>query len=570
MTKRGAYYVSASALKWASICGSVLAGAVLLAASDGAMPSRASAQAAPTPSPTPACVQPAPTPAPSPTPAFSSTVPTDIANPADPQQAATFAWQEFIALTWPAMTNPTPAPGISPYCRGLAAASATSGSASASAVTVWETFYHRDELYPTYATASGNTLPDPNAIPNYLYDPAVAPATPTTDQTLFNNTDEASEISLAHMYYTPGAQKVDALKQQYPQPTPAQQGLIKAAAIQAGLVYEAKGNPVIYNYLQQTGFNNAAPRRNARTQAVNLIMNHRVRGAVFSLPAGSIEIKATWRHYDPSVDNLNDYHWANGIYYTTNAAGVTVANNGVLLLISLHIIQKTPNVPTFTFATFEHVTDEASGFRFTNTNPQTSTMGLPRALPDPGVIAAARQFPIPGSASAFDLNAFNVTMQAAVRAQFGAGNVWANYRLIGVQAGVQDDPGGSIPAQQFFLSNFATETNDTLQFFQGALGGTDGNVPSPNLPRVYTLDATTSKYVGHTSGGCLGCHGAAGQFLGGDFSVIAATGNAFAPEAVTPYPGGSTVVPQNPAGFPLPQQTPTSAAKMKPSSKKGK
>ena len=129
--------------------------------------------------------------------------------------------------------------------------------------------------------------------------------------------------------------------------------------------------------------------------------------------------------------------------------------------------------------------------------------------------------------------------------------MWANYQLIGVQAVVQNDPGGPVPAQQFFLSNFATETNDALQFFQGGLGGPNGNVPNPNVAHVYKLDAATNKYITYTAGGCLGCHGSQGQNPGGDFSVIAATGNSFSPEAVTPYPGGK-VVNQNPTGFPIP------------------
>lgn len=492
--------------------------------------------------------------------ALGPNVPTDIADPSDPQQAATFAWQEFVAMTWPAKPNPSPAPGLSPYFRGQPDTSVLNGATGPNGVTVWETLYHRAELYPSYATGNGNLLPDPNAIPNYNYAGSGSqPFTPApgADLTLFNNLDEASEITLAYMYFTPLAQKVDALKAQYPNPTPDQQAQIDAAAIQAGLVYEAKGNGVMFDYLKANGFNNVVPRRKARQQAIALINNQPTTGPIFSLPAGSLEIKATWRHYNEGVDDLSKFHWAKGIYYTRDSDGKLIANNDTFLLVGLHIIQKTPNVPTFTFATFEHVSNEANGFRFVNTDPQTYTPpGFPRALPDPGVIEAKRQFPIPGPEAAFNLQAFNAAMQAQLRSQFGADNVWANYQLIGVQALVQDDPGGPVPDQQFFLSNFATETNDSLQFFQGGLTGKSGvtNVPDPDAAHVFTLNTATSKYQGHTSGGCLGCHGSQGQFQGGDFSVISATGNAFTPEPVTPYPGGP-VVAQNPAGFPLPHQT---------------
>lgn len=487
-----------------------------------------------------------------PLPTFSSTIPPDIADPADPAQAALFAWQEFIAVTWPALVNPDPK--SSGYFRGQPSTTAVSGGTGANGVTVWETFYHRDELYPGYASGSGNQLPDPNATPNYLYGTNITPATPQTSLTLFNNADEASEITIANMYHTPFAAAADALAAATPNPTPAQAAAILAAQTKAAIVYEAKGNPVIFNYLNSTGFNNAIPRRKARAQAVNKIMNQPTTGPVFELPQNSIEIKATWRRYDSTLDDISKFHSATLIYYTAGAGGTLVANNDTFLLISLHIIQKTKNVPTFTFATFEHVDNEKTGFRFINANPQTYTpTGFNRALPDPGVIAAARQFPIPAAGSAFDLVSYNSAVQAQLRSMFGNDVVWANYQLIGVQAGVQNDPGGTVPSQQFFLSNFATETNDTLQFFQGALAGPNANVPDPDAPRVFVNNGT--KYVGYTAGGCVGCHGAAGQFAGGDFSVIAATGNAFTPEAILPYPTGQTVTPQNSTGFPLPHQS---------------
>ena len=481
---------------------------------------------------------------------FGPVSPTDIPNPADPAQAARFAWQEFVAVTWPAAVNPDPA--SSGYFRGQPSPTQTSGSTGAGGVTVWETFYHRNELYPTYATGAGNVLPDPNAAPSYNYGTTKITPAPGASLTLFNNTDEASEINIANMYHTPFAQAADALVKANPNPGPAVAQQILAAQIKAGIVYEAKGNPVIFNYLKSTGFNNVVPRRKARIQTINKITNLPVTGATFELPNGSMEIKATWRRYDSSVDNLNSFHWAKLIYYTSDGNGGLIASNDTFLLIGLHIIQKTPNVPTFTFATFEHVDNEKTGFRFINDDPQTFTPPAPpgiRALPDPGIITAVRQFPIPGAGSAFNLVAFNSAMQAQLRSMFGTGNVWANYQLIGVQAVVANDPGGVVPAQQFFLSNFATETNDTLQFFQGGLSGPNTNVPGPNTAHVFKFDG--SKYVAYTAGGCLGCHGSQGQFQGGDFSVIAATGNGFSPEPIKPYPGGPVVL-QNPTGFPLP------------------
>jgi hypothetical protein len=457
---------------------------------------------------------------------FTSVMPADIKNPADSVEAAAFAWKEFVALTWPAKPNPTPK--MSGFYRGQPDNNSKNGATGSGGTVVWETFYHRAELYPGYY--GQHTLPNPDTIPVYIYHSVITPASGSVNQNLFNNLDETSEISLAHMYYTPL--------------------LAKNNGANAGIFYEAKGNDIIYDYTRKKGYNNLSTRKPALDSAIALITNKSTPpdSATFSLPNGSAEIKATWRHYDAAADNLNNFHWTKGIYYTKDKNGGLVANNDTFLLQSLHIIQKTPNVPTFTFATFEHVTLEKTGFRFINTNPRTDTSaGLPRPLPDSGVITAERQFPIPNY-----INNYNTAAQAQIRAQFGSSNVWANYQLIGVQAVVQNDPGGVVPAQQFFLSNFATETNNALQFFQGGLAGPFTNVPNPDAAHVFVLDKNTKKYVAYTSGGCLGCHGSQGQYQGGDFSVIAATGNFFVPDVPSPYPINAKVFKQNPNGFPLP------------------
>lgn len=542
--------------------------AILLASAafTGIVATRGEAPAQAAPAPAPGAI------------AFGPTPPSDIANPADPVQAATFAWQEFIALTWPA--RPNPAIASSGYFRGQPDPGATSGSTGPGGVTVWETFHHRAELYPGYANPTGNLLPDPNAAPSYLYPSFVTiNAAPGVDQKLFNNADEASEITIAHMYYTPLAKKADALRA-----AGAPQQQIDDASARAAIVYEAKGNGVIFNYLKRTGFNNlgmaasgttpAQGRTPALANSILKVTNQPYQGPVFELPSGATEIKATWRRYDSAADDLGKFHWAKIIYYTgPDNAGAYTARNDVFLLVGLHIIQKTPNVPTFTFATFEHVSNDTNGFRFINVGAKTCLKSnrttcpplVPRDLPDPGIIEAKRQFPIPAA-----LASLNSAAQSQIRKQFGPNNVWANYRLIGVQATVQNDPGGAVPPQQFFLSNLATETNDTLQFFQGGLAGPGTNVPNPNAAHVFKAypvpGSKKTSYRAFTAGGCLGCHGSQGQFQGGDFSVIAATGNFFQPEGITPYPGGP-VTAQNPQGFPLPHQA--AAGSRRQAQKKG-
>lgn len=478
-------------------------------------------------------------------------VPLDISSPADSVAAAMFAWQEFIALTWPAKKNPDPT--SSGYFRCMPDTTVKYGSTGAGGTVVWETYYHRDELYPNYPDTMQHSLPNRNATPNYLYgSDTINKANPGTKQNLFNNLDEASEISIANMYFTPLAKQADSLAK-----ANAAAPMLAHARVKAGIMYEAKGNSTIYNYVNSNSYNNKSKRKPALRAAINRI-NNKFSDTVgnFNLPNGSIEIKASWRRYNAGVDNLKQFHWSVGMYYTTNGQRQLVVHNDTILLVGLHIIQKTPNVPTFVFATFEHVSNEKNGFRFFNQDQQTAQLSdtsvMPpktyRLLPDSGVIAANRQFPIPTY-----IAKINQQIQKQLRSAFGQSLVWANYQLIGVQASVTNDPTALVPKQQFYLSNFATETNNTLQFFQGGLSGPGSNVPDPTAAHVFKYNPTVQKYTAHTAGGCLGCHGSQGQFKGGDFSVIAATGNTFVPEAVTPYPVLSKVSTQNSKDFPLPK-----------------
>jgi len=488
---------------------------------------------------------------------LSSTVPTEVngGNSPSKQDLATFAWQEFVALNWPAAIDASIVVGSSGFLRGQASTNSL-GSTGSGGTLVWQTYHHRVELYPYNPPTGKNVLPNINFTPHYIYPSYlhITKADSSTDLTLFNNLDEASEISLANMYYKPFVEQTQNLRKQHGFDAGHEEmSDISDAAIKAALVYEAKANNIIYNYVNTKGFQEKSVRSSAAAETLKKITNLPYdSNNTFEFPNGSIEIKATWRRYDPSVDNLKDFIWQNSIYYTGNSPNFT-ANNAKMLLIGLHIIQKTPNFPSFTFATFEHNSNEKNGFIFNNTNPMsTTTPGVTRMLPDPGNIEAIRQYPIPGSSSSFDLQTFNSNVQKQITSQYSDGTFLANYQLIGIQAQVADNPSSTVPAQEFYLSNFATETNDTLQFFQGGLAAPNQNVPDPNTQAVHTFNTTTNLFSAHASGGCLGCHGAQAQNKGYDFSVISANGNFLTPEAIEPYPGGA-IVKQNPLGFPLKQ-----------------
>ena len=85
-----------------------------------------------------------------------STPPPDIASQnedADLTELAQFAWQEFIALNWPAVSDGRGVPDTSPsQVNGFITASAVGGPTY---TPVWQTYWHRNELFPaTGKTAS--------------------------------------------------------------------------------------------------------------------------------------------------------------------------------------------------------------------------------------------------------------------------------------------------------------------------------------------------------------------------------------------------------------------------------
>jgi hypothetical protein len=511
---------------------------------------------------------------------ISATMPAEVPGGLDatPAQAYSFAWQEFVAANWPAKsrdgqpvdeTKPpwTPGSPTTAFVRGQPS-SAAFGSTGPGGTVVWATYKHKAEVFgrslaaiqkassyqppaPPADNPGANQLPPFDSGIGYGY--AFAPSEGSGSPSLawFHNLDEGNEIKLADMYFAPFT-------------TPALQAL-------APLVYEARQNETLYEYIRANGLQNDAVRAPALSRTAAMLKGERAPvnqtyqiPMYISNPAGSIEVKATWRFYgganEPAPDALKRYHNRTAIHYTTDGSR-TFYQNATMLLIGLHIIQKTPAAQTFTFATFEHVDNEANGFQFKNTNVSPPNGYVPQ-----GLRTAIRQHSIPA-----DLKAFNTAVQNQLRAQFGNDIVWANYQLTGIQVKPTNRPTDADPDavafQQYFLANLATETNSGLQYFQGFANiNPSGGYPTPGTPNTYQPKAGGG-FTPLSMGGCMGCHGVA-QTLGGDFSFLIqkGTGNATSPDPVVPYPGGA-VLPQNATGikdsvgnvivFPITPQPPT-------------
>jgi hypothetical protein len=323
-----------------------------------------------------------------PPPGQAPTIPGDIpggAPSATLQQAATFAWQEFIAATWPAQPSGTTFNRDVPDPNGIYGA--TAGS-STGAPLVWETFRHKVEIFPGTTSPSNYmnntpphgyspTAPDLgyNDPPQYNYAPGqvsgVCSGTTPAASTPWVNADENSQIFLDTMY----AGTLD--------PTGAQPGADQE------ILFLAKGNHVQYQYIVN-------PASVGQTQIYNALWNHSFpsgtppasdnpiynqalanfatyQAAVLakqysggptpppltapyvSFPAGTIEAKSAWRPLTQKEAGSGRFHMATVRHYQS------VANNGNAPfcyvdqpwgMVALHIIQKTPTAPYFIYATF--------------------------------------------------------------------------------------------------------------------------------------------------------------------------------------------------------------------------
>ena len=292
---------------------------------------------------------------------ISSTVPTELnesgggAPAATMQQAAAFAWQEFIALNWPAVQQ-TGAPNTRDYPDN----NCNFGDPKCTGPLVWETFRGKVEIFP--GQPPNPTLPrrtppgypgvvrnDPSygydAKPQYNYlNPVPACDVPPPGQvvlpTPWINLDETDQITLDAMFA--GAAPTQAPGNSQPQ-------LIR---------FLAKANRVEYKYVAQpsTKWWPGIP-QTVRTATMNYLNANQASPPpgstdVVSLPDGTIEAKAGWRE-------LTSEELKSGRFTTATVRFYETKNNNFCYrqrtfgLVALHLIQKTSTAPYFIYATFE-------------------------------------------------------------------------------------------------------------------------------------------------------------------------------------------------------------------------
>jgi hypothetical protein len=495
------------------------------------------------------------------------------------QQAAAFAWQEFIAANWPALAGQRDTPDPSQKF------------GTGSGPLVWQTFRSKVEIFdPT--TRNGSPPGYSPSPPDYGYNlqpaayyyggiPHQVDACPTqtpSSSPAWINLDETTQITLDQMF-AGGPAITDPSNKSPPSNTSPQ--LIRFAV---------KANHVEYEYIAKNKYfvpNNVGGPDQPGTPAYNNHVAYTANPPVapappfINFPAGTVEIKSAWRPLN-SQDKPAHFHVQTVRFYEykkgTKQPCYFEQQWG---LIALHIIQKTPTAPAFIYATFEqaenirqpngtpvedadgNVVNPISGAAPTtpamtymdSTAPKVSVSGPACTTinnnqlyfkdnpSDPGLTGGGaicvnqRYEPIPA-----DVIAVNQAAHQAIAnydtAQGVTTSPWPYYKLVSVQPQPFDvskisptDPVHG--AAVFFQANIVVETDYTLQQFQGRIGG-NGAVtaevsPLPP-PNVVTPAMTPPGVVAVNMGGCMGCHGNAQVTKGTDFSFILSEGITDAPE----------------------------------------
>ncbi|WP_133118100.1 hypothetical protein [Burkholderia ubonensis] len=306
---------------------------------------------------------------------ISSSVPSELNPPfndkgggaptATPEQAAAFAWQEFIALNWPA----GPQEGKIGQ-RDAPSSKYRFGDPSYTGPLVWETFRSKVEIFPgnfqfksgmpTYGPPPGYPgVKDPSlgydALPAYNYGTSIQACRPSQQRnsTPWINLDETDQITLANMF----AGVVDSTQ-------------ASGNSAPQLIRFLAKANRSEYVYVAGNSDPNDSSKQwwasipsNVVTDTKNYLAkyktsppNNGTKGSktYVSLPDGTIEIKAGWRQLSADEIKSGRFHMQLVRFYEkVGTTGTKCFRDAMWGLVALHIIQKTPSAPYFIYATFE-------------------------------------------------------------------------------------------------------------------------------------------------------------------------------------------------------------------------
>jgi hypothetical protein len=441
-------------------------------------------------------------------------------------EAAVFAWQQFIAHTWPAKAQTGASNSRDEADRAL-----RYGQKGQTGQVVWETFRHKAELNPGTGAPNGEPngfVNDPakdfgyDSLPKYFYN--FGEAKPASGQTAsdppFDNLDEVNEIVLCNM---------------------------SAGISAARILYQAKVNRVVYKYSSQnrlfegTVLKPGIMRANA---AYNLHVTNaaQIKRPYVELPSsnpaakavGSMEVKSAWRKLGADEDASRFY--TNRVRFYTLEAGERRYKEETWGLVALHIIHKTASSPVFIYTSFSQidnirdvdgtVVEEPDGTiksEYRNISPFApelkiyksdvtrgqevyivqGTAGLPaqsKQLYFQNILDKTHGITVPVAVRrrlyeiSSEVRAVNRAAQSAIRA-YNPSAVWQYYKLVNVQSSTlvsfvdraESDDLSLDDKASFFMANEVVETNVPLQQFSGTLSPGD-NHPSGKFKHAGNYD----------------------------------------------------------------------------------
>lgn len=486
---------------------------------------------------------------------ISSTLPADIpggAPSASLEDAARFAWQEFIALNWPALTDTRDTPDNTMLF----------GDSSFTGPLVWHTFRHKVEIFPGRLNPPGFVDDESQDFgygavpPVYRYGSQFGdgsgfvepcPGQEAVDTPSFINLDEISQIGLASMFAGISPELSD--NNSVPQ-------LVR---------FLAKANGVYYNYVVDKNaiepdgdplFSHpddcSVDVDNTYCKAVsNLTAVADGNGDVTTLPGfivnfrvGTIQTKTAWRPLTDEEKNSGRFYTTTVRYYESNETDESACyREDEWGMLSLHIEHKTPTAPNYVFATFEQadnillpdgtrVEDEDGNIINQPSAPTPSTPDLFYMDGDPPTLEIVGEnfcnnpqnqiyyaeipdntgLPAGGNICTNQRNhsipppIINVNAEAhAAIAEYNEENgledsPWLYYKLVNVQpepfdiSEINADNSSDRNAATFYTNNIMVETDYSLQLFSGRL--TSGGPPS-DLPANFENfnQSTTSQNV---------------------------------------------------------------------------
>jgi hypothetical protein len=296
-----------------------------------------------------------------------------------------FAWNEFIALNWPATTG----------CTADTTNSILNIKTGNQGPVVWQTLMSSDNVFVA-----------PNQTPADWCTGDALSALFAQKPRVFGHTAKSAP------------QHVEALTIPISQPNG-----VKAVG---GVVTDQSGRWLRYERLMnQPEYTAIVTNKWYQLSVLNALPS-------ITLPTGSLELKAAWKILTPAeIEGGRYYTTTATVFNTPDHAPSPGANPVTLGLVGLHIIQKTPQQKNFFWSTFEQVDNDKVFFKFRPGilppyNRQTAqkpyTELNPNGAPINQPVEIRRLSPIPAKPG---LNTYYQKLLA--------GSVFANYRLVTTQ-----------------------------------------------------------------------------------------------------------------------------------------